>query len=189
MTQRAELLPSHHHCYSFVALASAQPATDTRGIAAVYEEHRRLLVGTAISRYGISEADAETLTHEVFLAYILKADEVRDSRAWLVSAICNASKYYLRLRSRHVALPPDVVERPDPRSRHVSEALPDQLAARQCLDCLTPRCQLALRLRYVEGYSVPEVAEELGTTQRYAQKLVSRCLQQAQERYESKGRT
>ena len=143
----------------------------------------RLLIGTAITRFGISESDAQTLAHDVFLAYITKIDEVRDSRAWLIGAMCNASKHYLRARRRDVELPPDFGEAPDPRFARVTDALPDELAARECFACLTPRCQLALRLRYIAGYSVREIAAELGTTAKYAQKLVGRCLRQAQDRY------
>ncbi len=66
--------------------------------------------------------------------------------------------------------------------------MPDQLAAREAFNCLTPRCQLALRLRYLEGYSVPEIATELDTSAKYAEKLVRRCLRQAQMRYRAKGK-
>ncbi len=153
---------------------------------AVYEENYRLLVGTAVEHFRISESDAQALAHEVFLAYFLKATEVINSRAWLVSAICNASKHYLRTRARHVPLPSEFVEMPDPRLTRIGEALPDQLAAREAFSCLTARCQVALRLRYLEGYSIPEVAAELSTSPKYAQKLVSRCLRQAQDRYTRK---
>ncbi len=166
-------------------------ATLDRGIdfGAVYEEHFRLLVGTAMGHFSICEMDAQTLVHEVFLSYLSKADEVFDARAWLLSAICNASKHYLRIRARHVALPTDFVDMPDPRFSRVGDALTDQLAAREAFRCLTPRCQLALRLRYLEGYSVPEIADELDTSTKYAQKLVSRCLRQAQTRYVAKGKS
>jgi RNA polymerase sigma factor (sigma-70 family) len=163
-----------------------QPVSPPVDVGAVYETHRRLLVGTAMARYGIAESDAETLLHDVFLAYILRSEEVRDIRAWLVGSICNASKYYLRTRARAVGLPPNIMEEPDPESLRV-DRLPDALAARECFACLTPRCQLALRLRYIEGYSAPEIATELQTTTKYAQKLVSRCLQQAHDRYGSGG--
>jgi DNA-directed RNA polymerase specialized sigma24 family protein len=65
--------------------------------------------------------------------------------------------------------------------------LPDQLSAREAFGCLTPRCQLALRMRYVEGHTVPEIAAQLQTTAKYAQNLICRCLRQARERYLSKG--
>ncbi len=153
----------------------------TIDVGAVYEQHVRLLVGTAIERFQICESDAQALAHEVFLSYFLKSDEVVDPRAWLLSAIYNAGKAYLRTRARHVSLPPEYGEIPDPCPSQ--EVIPNQLAARQVYCCLTARCQLALRLHYLEGYSVPEIAAELRTTPKYASKLVSRCLRQARKRY------
>lgn len=156
-------------------------------LSATYDAHRGLLIGTAITRYGIAEGDAETLVHDVFVAYLIHGQDVRNARAWLLSAICNASKAYLRTRARVVGLPETFVDEPDPASVGVSDRLPDALAARECFACLTPRCQLALRLRYLEGYSVSEIAAELQTSSKYAQKLVSRCLQQAHDRYTKGG--
>ena len=154
---------------------------------AIYEEHVGLLVGTAVDHFHICEPDAQALAHEVFVAYFLKAHEVRDARAWLLSGIFNASKQYARARARLVGIPPGLLERPDPRDQDVLRASPDRLAAREALTCVTPRCQIALRLRYLEGYSIPEVASELHTSAKYAQKLVSRCLRQAHDRYMRKG--
>jgi DNA-directed RNA polymerase specialized sigma24 family protein len=116
---------------------------------AVYDELLPLLISLAVDRFHISEMDAQTLAHEVFLSYFLKADEVRDVRAWLVGAICNASRQFLKKKARDVELPADITEKPDPRREHV--ALPDQIAARQAFVCDTARCQLALRLRFLEG--------------------------------------
>ena len=153
---------------------------------ALYDEHFHLLVGIAIDRFHIEEGEAKTLAHEVFLALFLKAEKVRDVRSWLVGAIFNASKQYLRRRSHDVALPPEILNEPDPKLIHISDVLPDQIAAREAFACLSARCQLALRLRYLEGYSIPEIAVELRTTPRYAQNLVTRCLRQAHVRYAGK---
>ena len=167
------------------ASALVEPTAD---FGAIYEENYGLLVGTAM-HYRISEIDAQALAHEVFLAYFLKAGEIINSRAWLVSAIRNASKYHLRKQARVVALSPKTMETPDPRLQRIGESLPDQLAARQAFACLTARCQVALRLRYLEGYRMSEVAEELNISAKYADKLVRRCLQQARQRYGEPGET
>jgi RNA polymerase sigma factor (sigma-70 family) len=153
---------------------------------ALYHKHFHLLVGVGVDRFHIEEGDAKTLAQEIFLAYFLKAETVRDVRAWLIGAMFNASKQYMRKRSRDVALPPDIVNEPDPRLNRISDILPDQLAARQAFACVSARCQLALRLRYLEGYSIAEVAAELHTTPRYAQNLIARCLRQAHDRYGGK---
>lgn len=155
---------------------------------AVYEEHFDLLVGIAIGRFHISEPDAETLAHDVFLSYLRSADRVIDRERWLVAAICNASRHHLRHIGRTESLEDNAASAADPRSRRVGDVLPDQLAAREVFECLTPICQRALSLRYIEGYTVPEIAAALGTTKKYAQKLISRCLEQAQRRSKQKER-
>lgn len=152
-------------------------------IAAIYEEHLSLMIGVAVTRFGISHTDAETLAHEVFLDFIVKRARVTETRAWLVSSMYNASQYYLRCRARAASLPPTFADKPDPQFSRVNDMWPDQLAAREAFNCTTARCQVALRLRYIEGYTIPEIAEELGTTSRYAAKLVGECLRQAYRRY------
>jgi len=166
------------------------PAENAGGheFAAIYEEFYELLVRIAIGRFRISESDAQALAHEVFVDYLTNADRIVDRRAWLVGAICNACRYHLRREERIASLSENAPEPLDPRSERVVDALPDQLAARQAFHCLTPRCQLALRLRYLEGYTVPEIATILGTTKKYAQKLIGRCLVQGQRRYTARSK-
>lgn len=175
---------------SVLAAGSTTSRLVDRGIDfdAVYDEHMPLMIGVAVERFRISEPDAQALAHEIFLAYFLKAEEIRDVHAWLLGAICNASRQFVKKRARDVALPPNFMNHPDPRHDRVAEALPDQITAREAFACVTPRCQLALRLRYIEGYSIPEIAAELKTTPKYAQNLVSRCLQMARDRCGIKGK-
>ena len=80
-------------------------------------------------------------------------------------------------------LSPEIIEKPDPRFARITDSLPDGIAAREAFGCLTSRCQLALRLHYLDGYSIPEIAAQLHITPAYAKKLVARCLRQARERY------
>src|SRR5439155_27116031 len=100
-----------------------------------------------------------------------------------VGAMCNACRYYLRTQERHVALSPDILNEPDPEFATILDSLPNRLAAKEAFACLTSRCQLALQLHYLEGYSVPEIAAQLHITPTYAKKLVARCLRHARERY------
>lgn len=153
---------------------------------ALYEENFRMMVGLAIDRFHISEADAQTLAHRVFLTYFLRAEQVRDPSAWFRGAICNAARQQRRAQAREEPLPADMAERADPRLLRVADVLPAQLASKEALACVTSRCQLALRLHYLEGYSIAEIAAQLHTTAGYAHNLVGRCLQQARERYARK---
>ena len=161
----------------------AVPMDAERDCGAIYEKHLRLMMWIAKRRFRIPEPEAEPLVHEVFVNFLIKADTVADVRAWLVAAISNASRYYLRVQQRSEALPDDFAERPDPHLARVLDMWPDQLAAHQAIAATTARCQFVLRLRYFEGYSIPEIATELGITATYANKLVGECLRQARRRY------
>jgi len=152
-------------------------------LAATYEEHYDLLVGIAVDRFRISHADAETLVHEIFFDFLVHAERIRDRRAWLIGAVYNASREHLRRAKRIEQLPEHGPDPADPRYARVAEQWPAELAAREAFARLTPRCQLALRLRYIEGHTIPSIAKILDTTKQYAAKLVSRCLALAHRRY------
>lgn len=169
---------------------TVHPALDDSRFEAIYEEHFAFLVGVARRKFRVPETEAETLAHEVFLTYLRKADSIRDLRAWMVGAICHASRYYWRSNGRAVPLTEIEVdaEPVDPASTRILDSLTDQLAAREALACLAPRWQEVLRLRYFEGCSVSEVAERLGLKARYTQKLIAKCLRRAEQRYAEKGK-
>jgi RNA polymerase sigma factor (sigma-70 family) len=162
-----------------LSIAGAALTEDvSSAVAQVYDEHAELLSRIAIGRFSINPEDAETLVHDVFLSFMLRRSEILDVRAWLVGAISNASRHYHRRYDRLEALPDDYEA-----TTADSQVQIETLLARDCLSCITPRCRLALQLRYVEGYSVAEVAAELDVTPKYAQKLIGVCIRQARKRY------
>jgi RNA polymerase sigma factor (sigma-70 family) len=149
----------------------------------IYEENCDILVSLAIRKFQVPPVDAEALAHEVFLSYLRHADEIRDLRHWLVGAICNASRYYWRKHGRNIdQLDTDVAaERPDPQLQDVLTNLPNHIAIAEVLEAMPPRWAHILRLRYFEGHSIKEIAEHLGVTSKYTQKLVTKCLRRAEE--------
>jgi RNA polymerase sigma factor (sigma-70 family) len=162
----------------------AAPPRDEERFNEIYEKHFSFLVMIAVHKFRVPETEAETLAHEVFLTYLRKESQIHDLRAWLVGAICHASRHYWRLNRRPTATEEEIaVDRPDPASTHILDSLPDQLAARQALECLSPRCQEILRLRYFDGCTVPEIAEHLGVKKKYAAKLVAKCLLRAERTF------
>jgi RNA polymerase sigma factor (sigma-70 family) len=156
---------------------------DANVFTRIYEENCDLLVSVAVRKFQIPAVDAEALAHEVFVSYLRHADEVRDLHRWLIGAICNASRYYWRKHGRNIEqLDTEVAaERPDPRSRDVLTDLPNSIAIAEVLEAMPPRWAQILRFRYIEGYSIKEIAEHEGVTSKYMQKLVAKCLQRAQE--------
>ncbi len=166
------------------------PRYDDQQFEAVYEQFFDLLVQIATFKFRVPDSEAETLVHDVLISYLKKADVVVDLRSWLIGAICHASRHYWRLNGRNVA--PDAAELPldriDPASARILDSLPDQLAARQALECLSPRYREILKMRYFEGCTIAEVAKRLGVKTKYAQKLITKCLRRAEQLYSEKGR-
>jgi RNA polymerase sigma factor (sigma-70 family) len=169
--------------------AQSSPRPDDRQFEAVYEQYFDLLVQISAYKFRVPETEAETLVHDVLISYLRKADTVVEIRRWLVGAICHASRHYWRLNARNVPADAEMeLDRADPSSLRILDSLPDQLAAREALECLTPRCRSILHMRYFEGCTINEVAARLGVKPKSAQKLIANCLRRAERLYGGKGR-
>ena len=165
------------------------PRRDDEQFEAVYEQYFDLLVQIAVFKFQVPDSEAEALTHDVLISYLRKSNDIIELRSWLIGAICHASRHYWRLNGRTVPAEASIeLDRVDPASVRILDSLPDQLAAREALECLTPRCRDVLRMRYFEGCTVPEIAQSLGVTAKYTQKLITRCLRRAERLYGEKGR-
>ena len=158
---------------------------DDVDFARMYEDNLGLLVAIAVRKFQVPEVDAEGLAHEVFFSYLKRKNEIRDLHPWLIGAICHASRYFWRQNGRRTEQLDHswALLRPDPASAGILDLLPSQLAAREILESLPPRYQEILRLRYYEGYSIREIADYLGVTEKYTQKLVTKCLRRAEQVY------
>jgi RNA polymerase sigma factor (sigma-70 family) len=173
---------------SVVTTDADRTAAAEERFRAVYEENFAFLASIAANKFRVPDTEAETLAHEVFLTYLRKSDTISDLRSWLIGAICHASRHYWRANRRIVDADPEIdAEYPDPASRQILDVLTNQIAARRVLECLTPRYQEILRLRYFAGLTVPEIAAHLGVKPKYAQKLVSKCLKRAEKVFSEKG--
>ena len=151
----------------------------------LYEDNLSLLIAIAVRKFQVPDVDAEALAHEVFYSYLKRKNEIRNLHAWLIGAICHACRYFWRQNGRRTEQldPSMALLRPDPASSGILDRLPAQLAAREVLQSLPPRYQEILRLRYFEGYSIREIADHLGVTAKYTQKLVTKCLRRAEQTF------
>jgi RNA polymerase sigma factor (sigma-70 family) len=75
------------------------------------------------------------------------------------------------------------MEHSDPGSHALPEKRAMEMTVQQALAYLQPRCRETLRLHYFDGRSAAEVARELETTTRYAEKLIHNCLKRVREIY------
>jgi RNA polymerase sigma factor (sigma-70 family) len=177
-----------------MSVVTTEPAVETSAEAeerftAIYEQNFVKLASIAVRKFRVPETEAETLAHEVFLSYLRRHESINDLNGWLVGAICHASRHYWRLNGRMVAIEDELeFDRVDPTSTNILDSLPDQIAAREALECLSPRCQEILRLRYFEGWTMHEIADHFGVKPKYAQKLVSKCLRRAETMCLAKGK-
>ena len=131
-----------------------------------------------------NRADAEDLTSEVFLAALrpLRTEvSVPEVRAYLAAvARTTLAAYWRRTLGREVTvidqdrLPEQLVD-PPATSARAGERAADILAA------LPDRYAQVLRLRFIDGYSVAEVATVLGITSGTARVLQFRALRRAAE--------
>ena len=152
-------------------------------IGVMYVEYRMLLLSVACRKFRIPECEAENLIQEVFLSYLQAGTRIENAKAWLVAAMCNASRHYWRAQGRTESLPDDYGERCDPSSNGVADRVAQELTLHQALDYLQPRCRQTLYLHYFEGRSAGDVAREMETTNRYAEKLIHNCLKRVREIY------
>ncbi|HVG25950.1 MAG TPA: sigma-70 family RNA polymerase sigma factor [Thermoanaerobaculia bacterium] len=163
---------------------------DDQHFEAIYEQYFPLLAQIAVFKFQVPDTDAEALVHDVLISYLRKSEDILDLRPWLIGAICYASRHYWRLNGRTSGAESEVAgDRVDPASLRILDSLPDQLAAREALECLQPRYREILHMRYFEGCTVAEVASRLGVKTKYAQKLITKCLRRAERLYSQKGRT
>jgi RNA polymerase sigma factor (sigma-70 family) len=165
------------------ALPSPPPAPDPEDIGELYVRHRPLLLHVGCRKFRIAEADAEGLIQEVFLSFMTTTTKVENVRAWLVAAMCNASRHYWRGQGRSESLPEDFAEYSDPAYNGIAEKMAMIITMQQALEYLQPRCRETLYLHYYEGRSANDVAVSLDTTSRYAEKLIHNCLKRVREIY------
>jgi RNA polymerase sigma factor (sigma-70 family) len=161
----------------------AEPTPEPEDVGDLYVRHRMLLLFVACRKFRIPEIDAENLIQDVFLSFIQTGTKVENTRAWLVAAMCNASRHYWRAQGRTESLPDDIGERSDPGSHSLADKMAMKLTMRHVLGYMRPQCRETLRLHYYEGRSAADVGRELDTTTRYAEKLIHNCLKRAREIY------
>ena len=164
-------------------VAAAPAVASTPDVGLLYEQYRELLLHVACRKFRVPESDAESLMQEVFLSYMESGSGVDNTRGWLVGAMCNASRHYWRTQARTESLPEDIGDHSDPQTTGIADRFATTLTLQKAMRYLQPRCRETLYLHYFEGRSAADVARELDTTNRYAEKLIHNCLKRVREIY------
>lgn len=161
------------------------------GTTAFNELVRRHTSRVYARSYGIlrSSADAEEAVQDVFLAVFRNLPRYRFERPflhWLNIVTLNACRMILRKRAseqrrrraaQEKAPPPERPQPPDTALRQLVLEL---------LDTLDPGTRMPLIMRFVEGYTYPEIAEQLDLSESAVKMRVSRGSKKLRELYEAR---
>jgi|SRR5882724_11986708 len=161
------------------------PAVCPADVEELYIRHWKLLLSIGTNKFRVPEPEAEALIQEVFLSLMTTTTRVENVKAWLIAAMCNASRHYWRVKSRTEGLPEDFDDRCDPSSGDNVDQIVAFITMRQALGYLKPPCRETLHQHYYEGLSAIEVATARNTTPGYAEKLIHNCLKRVREIYVS----
>lgn len=154
----------------------------TETIAGTYEALGPFLRNVAILKFRIPSEDASVLVQDIFVGYLTRPDTIRDPRAYLIGAICNASRNYWRIRQREQAVEGNERLEETP-CQPQWEQWEMRRALRATLARLGNRCRDTLRRYYLAGESTADIAAAYDTTTDYVLHVLHRCRLQAREIY------
>lgn len=153
-------------------------------IEMLVQEHQ-----AAVLRYlrflGCEEALAHDLAQETFIALIEADFEIREHKATSAYLRTTARNFYfmwLRKTRREVRLPDeDVLEAAWHENEGEDEGARYRQALSNCLQGLTQRAQLALKLRYVENASREQISFAVGLEEEGCKTLMRRAKDKLRE--------
>lgn len=164
------------------------PQPGERGAAESFEEayleYAPRLQKIAMKKYGIGPADAEVLVQDVFMTYFQHAADVERLEPYLIGAICNASKNYLRraVSSRAVFSGEEHPAPATPRDALLHEIERKRLLS-QVLARIGGRCRDLLHRFYVNGEGTDVLAADFELTRGTVKVTLFKCRQRALEAY------
>lgn len=160
------------------ALAARMPAETDTPVAqfeAIYVTYAPLLRRISMRKFSISRGDAEALVHDVFATYLSNPANVRDLHAYLIGAICNASRQHLRRDSRERTLFCDSPVCGATPADEVVDGVVRNVVVNAVLARLGPSCRDTLERVYLGGESAPTIAQSRNTSANYIRRLLSFC--------------
>jgi RNA polymerase sigma factor (sigma-70 family) len=123
------------------------------------------VLGRALERLGVPRTEADRMVEHAFLSWYGLEPPPQDAKAWLIAAAGTRATTYLSRRGLPAGEQIAAV-------RRAVEHLDFQ---REALAALPERTREAMRLRWVERKTYPEVAAELGVTEHAAKRIVARA--------------
>ncbi|MDQ3279897.1 MAG: sigma-70 family RNA polymerase sigma factor [Acidobacteriota bacterium] len=155
----------------------------------MYAAYRPLLLWVAGGKFNVPEEDCDPIVQDALLSFLTTATKVEKPKAWLIAAVCNASRHYWRVRARAALVETEHIDQGfDAPNTSDIEALDRRLLVRALLARLVPKQREVLRLHYFEGKTAVEIAEAFDTTPGYAEKLIVTALTNMRRLYARAGK-
>ena len=144
-----------------------------------------LLRKIAVAKFNIPRAEAETLVHDVFATYLVNASEVRALEPYLIGAICNASRHYLRRSGAADALFCEGAECEATPGADLLAEVERKLLVSRLLSRVGSRCRELLHRYYVKGDTTQAIADGLDSTPGSILVSLHHCRKRARAAFQS----
>ncbi len=166
-----------------------QPETPVSGAPAGFEGaylmYATRLRKIAVRKFRIPVTEAETLVHDVFATYFTHAASVRAVEPYLIGAICNAARHYMRRADATDALFCGEM----PCAATPDDALLDEVTRKLLLSKLLAgvgsRCRGLLHSYYVSGETTQAIADVMDSTPGTIRVFLHKCRKRALTAYRS----
>jgi RNA polymerase sigma factor (sigma-70 family) len=159
------------------------------GAAEAFEEaylrYAPRLQRIAMARFGVPAPDAEVLVQDVFTTYFQHRHSVESLERYLVGAICNASRNFLRKTGTSKVLFGGDEPCPDMPGEDLLTELERKHLLSQMLARVGGRCREMLERFYVHGDGTEVLAEAYGLARGSVKVTLFHCRQRALEAYRS----
>lgn len=171
-----------------VERAQAELPYGTSAFNEIVRRHSSRIYGRS---YGIlrSSADAEEAVQDVFLATFRNLHRYRFERPfghWLNTVTLNACRMILRKRASEQRRRRSAEEQAPPPERPQPPDVALRALVLELLDTLDPGTRMPLLMRFVEGYTYVEIAEQLELSESAVKMRVSRGAKKLRELYEAR---
>ena len=143
---------------------AAAPVLDRLPFEEAYLQFAPRLRKIAVAKFRIPRAEAETLVHDVFATYLVNASSVRALEPYLIGAICNASRHYLRRSGAADAIFCEGVECAAAPGDDLLAAVERKVLISRLLSRVGARCRELLHRYYVSGETTQSIADRLDST-------------------------
>lgn len=158
---------------------------DQSKFEAIYQEYKGLMYHVAYARLR-HEQDAEDVVHHVFVKIAENIKRIEPvspkTKQLVVTMVDNRVTDILRVRNRH-----PVTTYNDELQNRLSAEIESENLLTECIMELPEQQRMVVWMKYVQGYTLREIAKALDISLVWAQKIDQRAKKKLEEIYKERG--